>query len=229
MHLGDQDWSVVRAEPSTSAEFAKSGHLMLTLERVQTLPIKDILFSLPTISDEIASISQILKTDQSVLEIHEDDWRQIEFVSKELIGTINSEIAEIRSVIESGMNKSGFEKCRVRQGLSSPLQEIKFDVVASVFSQSMNTLDGVCYFQYPNLIADGFAFRSSDLSVYGLQSNGMVSVLGFSEISVGEDGLENLILKLQTLMTQHELLLVDWCRAQVVPDDADAIRQYLQS
>ncbi len=229
MHLGDQDWSVVRAEPSTSAEFTKSGHLTLTLSRVQTLPIKDILFSLPTISNEIASRSQIPKTDQSALEMHEDDWRQIEFVSKELIVSINSEVTEIRRVIESGMNKSGFEKCHVRQGLSSPLPELKFDVVASIFSQNMNTLDGVCYFQYPNLIADGFAFRSGDLSVYGVQSNGMVNVLGFREISVKPAHLENLVLRVQTLMTQHELLLVDWCRAQVVPDDAAVIRQYLQS
>jgi hypothetical protein len=229
MHLGDEDWTVVRAEPDTSAAFATLGQLTLTLSRVQMLPTKDILFSLPTISDEIASVSQIAKSGYSVLEMHEDDWRQIEFVSSRLSARVDAEIAEIRAVIEAGFSRPGFEKCHVRSSLPIPLEGVPFDAVASIFSRSMDQLDGVCYFQYPGLISDGFAFRSDDLNIYGVQSDGMVSVLGLIGISVSADDLENRVGQFHALMIGHDLLLVDWCRAQVVPADAVAIRQYLQS
>lgn len=229
MHLGDDDWTVVQAEPVTSAAFAKSGQLTLTLSRVQTMPIKDILFSLPTISNEIASVSEISRAGKSVLEMHEDDWRQIEFISAGLREKVNAEIAEIRGVIEADASKPGFERCHVRYGLPVPLEKLNFNSVTSIFSRGMDALDGVFYFQYPNLIDDGFAFRSDDLSVYGSQSDGMVGVLGLSGISVKAENLEIRVVQFHTLMTGHGLLLVDWCRARVVPADAAAIRDYLQS
>lgn len=45
LHLGDDNWSVLHAEPHTKAEFAKSGKLTLRLRRVERMDPKAISFS----------------------------------------------------------------------------------------------------------------------------------------------------------------------------------------
>jgi hypothetical protein len=45
LHLGDNDWTVVHAEPATKAEFTKSGKLTLRLRKVQIEAPKAISFS----------------------------------------------------------------------------------------------------------------------------------------------------------------------------------------
>ncbi len=45
LHLGGDDWSVIRAEPEMKAEFTKSGKLTLRLRKVQTMAPEAISFS----------------------------------------------------------------------------------------------------------------------------------------------------------------------------------------
>ena len=45
LHLGGEDWSVIRAEPETKAEFTKSGKLTLRLRKVQMMAPEAISFS----------------------------------------------------------------------------------------------------------------------------------------------------------------------------------------
>lgn len=45
LHLGDDDWSVIHAEPETKAEFTKSGKLTLRLRKVEMMAPEAISFS----------------------------------------------------------------------------------------------------------------------------------------------------------------------------------------
>ncbi len=45
LHLGDDDWSVICAEPETKAEFTKSGKLTLRLRKVELMAAEAISFS----------------------------------------------------------------------------------------------------------------------------------------------------------------------------------------
>jgi hypothetical protein len=45
LHLGNDDWSVIQAEPETKAEFTKSGKLTLRLRKVQMMAPEAISFS----------------------------------------------------------------------------------------------------------------------------------------------------------------------------------------
>ena len=59
MHRPDQDWTVLRADPMTSAEFSRTGKLKLWVRRVEKISMidpHDILFSLATLSDELPEI-----------------------------------------------------------------------------------------------------------------------------------------------------------------------------
>src|SRR5258708_3062988 len=59
LHLGDEDWTVERAEPLTSTEFKRTGKLNLTLRRVMMVDPREILYSLPTIENVIPTMGPI--------------------------------------------------------------------------------------------------------------------------------------------------------------------------
>src|SRR5437667_11192190 len=54
LHRDDQDFRVERAEPMTAAEFRKTGKLRLVLRRVRIEKVnpRELLYSLPTVSNE---------------------------------------------------------------------------------------------------------------------------------------------------------------------------------
>jgi hypothetical protein len=62
MHLGKNgDWEVVEARPMTAAEFRKTGKLVLIVRKVKATQFVDpakILFSLPTISNELPGMGE---------------------------------------------------------------------------------------------------------------------------------------------------------------------------
>src|SRR5215471_18278933 len=45
LHLGEADWSVIRAEPPTRQEYTKSGSLTLWLRKIEMLATEAISFS----------------------------------------------------------------------------------------------------------------------------------------------------------------------------------------
>src|SRR4051812_9918971 len=75
LHLGEDDWQVVRATPVTAAEFSATGKLRLVLRRLpkpQHVDPKEILFSLPTICDATPGVAtESTKLGKNVLELHE--------------------------------------------------------------------------------------------------------------------------------------------------------------
>src|SRR5947207_12053887 len=101
--IGEQNWIVRRADPMTAAEFRRTGELRLVVEsiKVTTADPREVLFSLATIADELPAIAAgSTKLDKNVIEMHEDDWRQVEFVSATRLTVVKSELDEIRKIHE---------------------------------------------------------------------------------------------------------------------------------
>src|SRR6266536_3546171 len=73
----NQKWSVQSADPSEKTQFLKAGKLRLVLSRLTTVNPADLLFSLPTISDDIGNAQGNTLPNATVFAIHEDDWREI--------------------------------------------------------------------------------------------------------------------------------------------------------
>src|SRR5262245_44656630 len=71
LHIGEQDWDVVKAEPLTRAEYLQSGTLRLTLAKIMMMPVKDILYTLPTIYDAIPADSTTPRAGKQIFEMHE--------------------------------------------------------------------------------------------------------------------------------------------------------------
>src|SRR5215218_8904224 len=98
MHLRGEPWTVLKAEPPTRAEFARTRRLVLTLarQRVATVDPRTILFSLPTINDRLPDEAEPVDGSEAVL--REDDWRQVEFAPARLRHVMDDEIGAIERI-----------------------------------------------------------------------------------------------------------------------------------
>lgn len=63
LHLGDEDWSVILAEPDTRAEFTKSGKLTLRLHKVQMVAPEALSYSQVDITERFND-NDSLKIDE---------------------------------------------------------------------------------------------------------------------------------------------------------------------
>lgn len=233
LHIGEQDWNVVNAEPATADQFTRTGKLTLTVERIQFMRPQDLLFTLPTICDEIPHIADgTTKRGKRLLELHEDDWRQIELISNVHQQIIDAEFADIARIFKEHSVNNGqflaFKNVHVRQRIREPLPNgLTLAALKSLLPEQHETLDGVAYLQSDGLLTNGFAFGLGELSIYGQQVDGRVAVLGIQRGEGAVQDIAGITTCLARIMFDHQLSLVDWCRMQRVPASVASMTGYL--
>jgi hypothetical protein len=233
VNLQGQDWEVTRAVPMTRAEYERTGELHLTLSKITigVVPAGDLLYSLPTICDFIPGIAPgTSKLGKTVLELHEDDWRQIELVSGSQDAEINNGLTAVRAIHDEHRTPSGFFKeLHIRKEVPNPLDGCRLTVATiSGYFASPTPLDGIAYRDVAGLIESGFALRaSSGLTLYGVETAGLVTTLGLQPYQIGSD-VERDGQALAVLMRDHNLNLIDWCRAHRI-HGSDAVMTYLST
>lgn len=233
MHIGEEDWTVLKAEPMTAEEFLQTGKLVLTLQKVVTRHPKDILLTLPTLYSEIPGIiGGSTKQGKNVLELHEDDWRQIEFVSMTYRSTVDEELAKVKRIYQEASVFNGqffgFKELHLRQQLVRPLQAaIPLKQLPLFFTPIPYMYEGVSYQHIDGIIEGGFAFKAGTLIFYGQQSGGVVSSLGLKmEESVSQE-IKTIASALQQLMATYNLDLVDWCGVRLISANIDLLTKFL--
>jgi hypothetical protein len=186
LHIGGDDWSVVRAEPLTKAQFSRSGKLRVELRSLKSVAIvnpREILFSLPTLNDALP-LCDGAKADGSEFEMHEDDWRQTEWVDRRFADLIEQELASVRRIHEEhqGPGGMGFRKVHTRSLIAQPLDmspstvQAVIDAIAPGGRTRNLRLRGEA-----RCVRDGFAIRVSDSAwLYGCLSKAGGHVLGLS-------------------------------------------------
>jgi hypothetical protein len=126
VHMAERgDFRVVTAEPVTAAQFRRTGELRLTLQRAKIVRLDpaNVLYSLPTICDELPSPAPAsTKLGKRVLQMHEDDWRHTEFVSISQLPEIERHLAAIRQIYAEHRDGVGFREIHVRKGPAKPLE-----------------------------------------------------------------------------------------------------------
>lgn len=230
LHLGDEDWQVVSAEPTTAEEFVQTGKLVLTLKKVVKVPVKDILFTLPTLCNEIpALLPDSTREGKQVLELHEDDWRQIEFVSLIHRHAIDAELAGIRTIYQEASVNNGhvraFKRIHLRHITTPFLDEIRLEHFFSFFTSAFSSYDGIAYQGSDGLVDGGFAFSTVSVLFYGQQVEGVMKVLGIKMRAPAEH--MDIAHSLQRFMKTYDLCLMDWCALQLVLAQAKAISAFL--
>jgi hypothetical protein len=219
MHLGNQDWLVVSAMPMTSAEFRKSGHLRLVMDRIKhtTIDPSKLLFSIPTISDGLPAPAEgTTKIGRRVLELHEDDWRQIEFYDLALESLVEGHLAAVRDVHATARSGPGFTRIHVRKACEDLLAGAQWSLreLERACPPGSDVLDGIAFRGLAGIVTGGFAIRLPSLaSLYGTTRGTRVETLAVhppdgKAFDVRDiDGLEN-------FGRERRLGVVNWCAAQ---------------
>ena len=227
--LQDQPWEVLKAEPVTRAEYVRSRALRLTVRRLNlaSMPPGELLYSLPTICDAIPAVEAgTSKLGKNVLELHEDDWRQVELIASVNRAEAQDCLKKIRGIFETQRASSvGFRSVHVRTEVAAPLRgsQLTSDALRSTFA-SARELDGLGYQGVAGLIGGGFALEATGVTVFGLARGENVEVCCFHFRP--EPTLPDEAEALSSLMAATNTLLVDWCRAAEVEADPAALKRY---
>lgn len=234
LHLREEPWSVVKADPVKAEDFIRAGKLVLTLRKVQMMPVKNILMTLPTLENEFpALVGTSSLNDPAIFRMHEDDWRQIEFVHQSLREDIQIELAAIEKIFKEhrGPNGRGFTTLHVRKQIPQPLPfPIMLKDIMALLPAPTQQYQGMSELRQMGLVKDGFAFAIGALALYGQQADGQVMRFGIHHLRHDTpNDIPALAAAFDQILSRYELYLVDWCSTLVITPNSGRALQYLDS
>lgn len=234
LHLRDEDWKVVEARPMTAREYRKTGKLVLILAKLTKgfVDPSTILFSLPTIvNDALPAIAPgTSKQALDVLEIHEDNWRQVEWLPSSAANRIEEELEAVREIYEHHRKGVGFAKCHLRTSVPTlrPDRDILLSDLEAALGRQATWLTGLAYQGVAGIAADSFAVRVlSSIELFGIAPVGAIASICFANTRANNAASSD-VEGLSKFAEAHDLLLVDWCRAEIVPSAAENYAAYFR-
>ena len=213
MHIQGDDWSVEEAIPENSIDFIKTKSLVLKMRKVENMNPNDIWFTLPTISNEYPqTVAATMQTEYDI-QIHEDDYRQNEFLKISALSHIEQEFIGIKNVWENHSKKSNeytlFKNCHVRKLIGAPNLTINFDKLKTLLN--CNAVGQVLINE--NTLENGFAITTKDTTYFGIINNNMVTELCILQWN------ENTISEILEINKTFNLLFVNWYHCDIIKND----------
>ena len=207
--ISGKKWEIAKADPVYASEFALTGKLSLRMVSIDHLDPNKIRFSLPTISNELPSLTEHSVFNDFTLELREDDWRQVEFLPEILLPLIQVELVSVGAILYpdgKAPELPGYGAIHVREINRSnlALNFEKFCDAAGIKERGAVGFSGNTGF-----VQDGFALRSAQFTFYGTATNGIIRELCLHNFDEASEGLLKLAAK-------NELVLIDWCKAKLV-------------
>ena len=236
-------WDVETADPSTRAGLVERGSVRLTVRRQKSLPaatpVRDLRSSMSSLCNALPPMtSQPMVMCAPYLKLHEDVWRDVEFVADRAQPAITRNFSEISAVLAEATKKrtAGFGRCVVRTEPAAPLDgvSIRVDELATVLGQNADAVYPVVIDgpppgrEIPNgLVLGGFAFDiGGGTCVYGRNVHNQIAELGVYRADGGVPEASRVASGLSILMRTHALSLVDW-RARAQLRTAEQITEWL--
>jgi hypothetical protein len=178
---------------------------------IQMIDINNLLMSIPTIENTLPSTNDLAKESLN-LEILEDDWRQLEFISKEFNTEIASELDSINKIFETesvevGEGMTAFKNLHVRKLIPNPLQDgIEVEEFKKYFSDLKT---GTLSFNQYGRVNNGIYFNISNFQIYALTNKSKIVALGFYGLDEWTE-LNSFRIELEKFMNRNNVVLVDW-------------------
>lgn len=227
LELAEKKWSVVSANPTDKTEFSKTGKLRVVLSEIQMMPPGDLLYSLPTISNDCGQAMGDVIPHEGLFQIHEDDWRQIEFVGQGYKRAIQEELADIQSIYEKEHVGVGFKRVHVRKRIPAPLSGtvITVDELRTYFPVK-KSFEAVSFLRSPGFIPQSFVWITDFGSIlWGVTDpDGTVLTLCLKPTT---DKTKPLADALSKFTRDKKVVLVDWCRVVAVAGDIAIFEKFL--
>lgn len=214
LNMGGADWSIEDAEPKTSEEFIASGALTLKMRQLKKVKTDDILFSLPTISGHIPTqVSKAAQFNDFVFTMHEDNWRQYEFLNKSAFPLIDLEIdkiTEVKTQHNHAVDDSltAFKKCHLRTSINHPDLSLHLNKLKQVLN--ISEIGSFALKGYEGFVPASFAMKTGKSTYYGRLKGDQVTELCIADFS------EHTIDEIKQVVEAFDLVFVDWCNCEVI-------------
>lgn len=211
LHIGDDDWIVVRAEPATKEEFLHTGNLELYLAKpsAQTVDPGAIRFSIPTLNNDLPPLEDAASL-QNVFVVHEDDWRQRELVARACLADVERELEAIAAIYRSEHVEHGFRRVHVRQIITEPMRGVVLTPDELMAALGVDHVySGLAFSSYAAVVSGGFAFRDGAGAVIWGRCDGAGNVAAVC-VHFTQTVAEHAFAALDALLARHGLLYVDW-------------------
>jgi hypothetical protein len=213
LQIGGSRYAVVRAEPPTKAQFASEKRLTLFLRKVEAVDPKDILFSLPTICGAALPESAPGKPAGAVAVLHEDDWRQCEFVALDHAQAISAELDAIQQIYATASAEAGWRKLHVRERIPHPLPRGLAWRAVTAHLGPHHALGGVAFGDDRRPVKGAVAVTLRNGAIlWGIEAAGELTVLSLQN---GAGASPSTVAALKRVADELSLFLVDWCRCRV--------------
>jgi hypothetical protein len=213
MHIKDCDWNVEEAIPENSIDFVRTKSLVLKMRKVEKINSKDIWFTTPTISNEFPQTIPKEKETEFDVFIHEDDYRQNEFLNLSSFPQIQEEFAGIREIWKNHSKKSDeytlFKNCHVRKTIGSPNLKINFNQLKTLLK--CNSVGQVII--NGDILANGFSIKTENTTYFGTLNDETVTEFCIAQWN---DDTTNEILAIDKTFN---LLFVNWHHCDLIKND----------
>ncbi|GAO45353.1 hypothetical protein [Flavihumibacter petaseus] len=167
MHYHNDAWVIEEAIPENSIDFIKTKSLILKMRKTEKIDLSEVWFTTPTISNEFPRLEPKTRDTAYDLGIHEDDYRQREFLSPGSTPKIEEEFVGIREVWSEYSKKSGditvFKNCHVRKTIGPPNLVIDFKQLKSLLE--CKSVGQVIINE--RTLSNGFVIRTDNTTYFG--------------------------------------------------------------
>ena len=213
MHLNNEDWSIEEAIPAHSRDFLQSRSLTLKMRKVEKMNPNDIWFTTPTISNEFPQTNTKTKDSEFDISIHDDDYRQKEFLKIDSLPRIEEELKAIKEIWENHSKKSEeytlFKNCHTRKTIGLANLSIDFNEIQNLLNS--NSIGQVII--NGEILSNGFGLTTENTTYFGTLNGGKVVELCISQWN---EKTTNEILKINK---EFHLLFVDWFNYNLIKND----------
>jgi len=171
----------------------------------------DILFTIPTVSNEFPPITDTSVTVKFDISIFDDDWRQNEFLNFSSLPLIEVEIKGIKNIWDNHSKKfegkfTAFTKCHVRNTIGEPNLEIKL----AQLSEALVKAEIGILKKNGNYVSNSFSLKTTNTDYYGIVNNGLVTQLCISQWN------DNTTQEIFTLTKLFNLVFVNWYHCDIL-------------
>jgi hypothetical protein len=179
---------------------------------IVTMDPNDILFTTPTLNDAIPATREGSTVASNCIQLHEDDWRQFEFVAANMKPAIDAELTDIGAIWDKEsvpLSGSGtaFRKVHVRKRIPNPLSiSMSLDEFEALVGQKTGPMT---FFGYDGVLRDVHAVNIDKLVVYAVIRDGNVTTIGLDAVDRLKLPAEFLD-RLSKFVQDQNVMLVHW-------------------
>jgi hypothetical protein len=149
---------------------------------------------------------------EGVLILKEDDWRQIEFLNRDLLDAVADELKSIREIYQNERVGTGFRTLHVRNKVPEPLagRIVSIQDVRNAFGVE-HKFNNLAFKSTKAVINGGFAIESTlGIEIWGQNGeDGILTCLCFSPLKkeIDRESFKSVV---GAFVKELDLIFVDW-------------------